>query len=58
MPTLTLILAIVTVFVYADYAKQSLKEDKKFLQDQELIEECRKVQEHYRKSISEQRKES
>ena len=52
MSVLVLILAIVAIFVYADYAKQSLKEDKKFLQDQELIEECKKVQEHYRKSIS------
>lgn len=52
MLALTLILVIVAIFVYVDYTKQSLKEDKKFLQNQELAEECRKVQEHYRKSIS------
>lgn len=52
MPVLTLTLAVVVIFVYVDYAKQSLKEDKKFLQERELLEECKKVQEHYRKSVS------
>lgn len=52
MPTLILILAVVVVFIYADYAKQSLKEDREFLTKRELAEECKKVQEHYRKSIS------
>lgn len=52
MLVLVLILTIVAIFVYVDYTKQSLKEDKKFLQDRELAEECKKVQEQYRKSIS------
>ena len=52
MSVLVLILTIVFIFVCIDYAKQSLKEDKKFLQERELIEECKKVQEHYRKSVS------